>query len=187
MRPSSRACARSTRCCPTTSARSRSSAAPDGFDARRDARARSYAYRVHTRHAGPSPFTLGRELWWPHAVDEDALHACAAPLPGTHDFTAFTPTDTEHVRFERDVESAAWARRDPETLVFSHHRRRLHAQHEPHPRRHHARGRRRPPQRSSPSPPCSTAPTAATRVRPPRRTASTSSASATSEPVEAAG
>ena len=29
--------------------------------------------------------------------------ACAALLPGTHDFTAFTPTETDHVRFERDV------------------------------------------------------------------------------------
>jgi tRNA pseudouridine38-40 synthase len=91
----------------------------DDFDARRDARARSYAYRVHTRRAGPSPFALGRALWWPHAIDEAALHACAALLPGIHDFTAFTPTDTEHVRFERDVESAGWSRPDPETLVFS--------------------------------------------------------------------
>ena len=30
-------------------------------------------------------------------------------LPGTHDFTAFTPAETEHVRFERDVLAAAWS------------------------------------------------------------------------------
>jgi tRNA pseudouridine38-40 synthase len=88
------------------------------FDARRDARSRTYVYKVHTRHAGPSPFTLGRALWWPHRVDLDALHACAAALPGTHDFTAFTPTDTEHVRFERDVIAAGWTRADDELLEF---------------------------------------------------------------------
>ncbi len=93
-------------------------AAAPTFDARRDARARVYAYKVHTRRAGPSPFALGRCLWWPHTVDLVALHACAAALPGTHDFTAFTPTDTEHVRFERDVHSASWTRVDHDLLEF---------------------------------------------------------------------
>lgn len=79
----------------------------DGFDARRDARARSYRYRLLARSA-PSPFELGRSLWWPHRVDREALDACAAALPGTHDFTAFTPTQTDHVRFERDVLAASW-------------------------------------------------------------------------------
>jgi tRNA pseudouridine38-40 synthase len=88
------------------------------FDARRDARSRTYVYKVHTRHAGPSPFSLGRALWWPHRVEADALQACAAALTGTHDFTAFTPTDTEHVRFERDVLAASWARVDDERLEF---------------------------------------------------------------------
>ncbi|MEA2124588.1 MAG: tRNA pseudouridine38-40 synthase [Solirubrobacteraceae bacterium] len=92
--------------------------APPAFDARRDATGRVYAYRVHTRLAGPSPFALGRALWWPHAIDVDALDACAAALAGTHDFTAFTPSATEHVRFERDVAAASWARLDAETLEF---------------------------------------------------------------------
>jgi tRNA pseudouridine38-40 synthase len=79
----------------------------DGFDARRDARARSYRYRLLARSA-PSPFEVGRALWWPHRVDREALDACAAALPGTHDFTAFTPTQTDHVRFDRDVLAASW-------------------------------------------------------------------------------
>jgi tRNA pseudouridine38-40 synthase len=79
----------------------------DGFDARRDAKSRSYLYRVLVRQA-PSPFERGRALWWPHRIDRGALDACAAALAGTHDFTAFTPTQTEHVRFERDVFAAAW-------------------------------------------------------------------------------
>jgi tRNA pseudouridine38-40 synthase len=85
----------------------RAAAVADGFDARRDARSRSYLYRVETRPAA-SPFEQGRALWWPHRVDRDALDACAAALLGTHDFTAFTPTQTDHVRFERDVFAASW-------------------------------------------------------------------------------
>ncbi len=79
----------------------------DGFDARRDARSRSYRYRLLARSA-PSPFEQERALWWPHRVDREALDACAAALPGTHDFTAFTPTQTDHVRFDRDVLAASW-------------------------------------------------------------------------------
>ena len=41
----------------------------------------------------------------------------AAALVGVHDFTAFTPTETEHVRFEREVLAAFWAR-DGEELTF---------------------------------------------------------------------
>jgi len=81
--------------------------APDGFDARRDARSRTYCYRVLSRRER-SAFERGRALWWPHRIDLEALRACAAQLVGTHDFTAFTPTQTEHVRFERDVLDARW-------------------------------------------------------------------------------
>ncbi len=89
----------------------------DGFDARGDAKSRSYLYRVLVRSA-PSPFEQGCALWWPHRVDLEALEACAAALPGTHDFTAFTPTQTDHVRFERDVLAASWDR-DGDILTFS--------------------------------------------------------------------
>ena len=81
----------------------------DGFSARHDARSRSYCYRVLARRA-PSPFEQGRALWWPHPLDLDALQSCAAALLGNHDFTAFTPTQTDHVRFDRDVFAAEWAR-----------------------------------------------------------------------------
>lgn len=79
----------------------------DAFDARRSAKSRSYLYRVLARSA-PSPFEQTRALWWPHRYDLDALQACAAALPGTHDFTAFTPTQTDHVRFDRDIHEARW-------------------------------------------------------------------------------
>ena len=86
--------------------------AADGFDARSHATSRSYGYRVLARPA-PSPFEQGRALWWPHRFEIAALEACAAALPGPHDFTAFTPTQTEHVRFERDVFEASWSWDDP--------------------------------------------------------------------------
>jgi len=91
--------------------------APAGFDARGDATSRSYRYRVLTRSAS-SPFEQGRALWWPHRVDRDALDACAAALVGTHDFTAFTPTQTDHVRFERDVFAASWESQPGDILAF---------------------------------------------------------------------
>jgi tRNA pseudouridine38-40 synthase len=90
--------------------------APDGFSARHDASSRTYVYRVLARPS-PSPFEAGRALWWPHPIDRDALQACAAALVGSHDFTAFTPTDTYHRRFERDVMRAEW-RRDGAVLEF---------------------------------------------------------------------
>jgi tRNA pseudouridine38-40 synthase len=83
--------------------------AADGFDARCDATSRAYCYRVLQR-AGRPALDRGRVLWWPHEVDLSRLGACAAALVGTHDFTAFTPTETEHVRFSRDVLAAAWVR-----------------------------------------------------------------------------
>jgi tRNA pseudouridine38-40 synthase len=89
---------------------------PDGFSARHDARSRSYVYRVLARPA-PSPFERTRALWWPHRIDFPALEACGAALAGRHDFTAFTPTDTYHQRFERDVLAASW-RREGDLLRF---------------------------------------------------------------------
>ena len=84
-----------------------SEAAPDGFDARRDAVSRTYCYRILTRPT-PSVFDAGRALHWPHRMDRAALRECAGMLTGTHDFTAFTPTETDHVRFGRRVLSAEW-------------------------------------------------------------------------------
>jgi tRNA pseudouridine38-40 synthase len=90
---------------------------PAGFSARHDATSRSYRYRLLTRPS-PSPFEQSRALWWPHAVDRAALDECAAALVGTHDFTAFTPTQTDHVRFERDVLAASWTDAPNDILSF---------------------------------------------------------------------
>jgi tRNA pseudouridine38-40 synthase len=81
--------------------------APDGFDARRDALSRTYCYRLLHRRAR-SVWLAGRAWWHGWDLDREALKACADSLAGTHDFTAFTPTETYHTRFERNVESAEW-------------------------------------------------------------------------------
>ena len=81
--------------------------AHEGFDARRDAVSRTYCYRVLARRER-GVFLRDRALWWPHAIALEALEECARTLRGTHDFTAFTPSETDHVRFERDVLRAEW-------------------------------------------------------------------------------
>ncbi len=91
--------------------------AADGFDARGDATSRSYRYRLLTRRPA-SPFERGRALWWPHRLDREGIDACAAALLGRHDFTAFTPSQTDHVHFEREVFAAAWEEQDGDVLAF---------------------------------------------------------------------
>lgn len=89
----------------------------DGFDARRDALSRAYRYRVLSRRER-SAFERGRSLWWPHTLARDRLHECSALVSGSHDFTAFTPTETHHHRFRRNVLSASWTE-DGDVLEFS--------------------------------------------------------------------
>jgi tRNA pseudouridine38-40 synthase len=91
--------------------------APDGFDARRDALSRTYRYRILLRRS-PSPFERGRALHWVRPLDRAALEACATALLGRHDFTAFTPTETEHVYFQRRVLRAEWVDEPGDVLAF---------------------------------------------------------------------
>jgi tRNA pseudouridine38-40 synthase len=81
--------------------------APDGFDARREATSRTYCYRLSTRRVAPV-FEYRRALHWPYRIDRAALTRCAEILMGPHDFTAFTPTETDHVHFRRTVLRAEW-------------------------------------------------------------------------------
>jgi tRNA pseudouridine38-40 synthase len=91
--------------------------AEPGFDARRDATSRAYCYRLLAR-ADRSPYEHDRALHWPRPVDRAGLDDCALALVGTHDFTAFTPTETDHVRFTRDVLAARWTGEVPGLLEF---------------------------------------------------------------------
>jgi tRNA pseudouridine38-40 synthase len=91
--------------------------APAGFHARFSARSRSYRYRILRRRTR-SPFAARRALWWPRPLDLGALQAAAELLPGQHDFTAFTPTETQHNSLHRNVLAAGWAE-DEDELHFT--------------------------------------------------------------------
>ena len=88
---------------------------PPGFHARFSARSRLYEYRV-LRSRAPSPLRAARVWHWPRDVDHEVLAACARTLLGEHDFRAFTPAETQHRVFHRNVLSAAWERRGDELL-----------------------------------------------------------------------
>jgi tRNA pseudouridine38-40 synthase len=85
-------------------------AAPADFHARHSARARSYRYRIWRRRA-PSPFEQKRSWWYPRPLEEARLQEAADLLLGEHDFRAFTPTETQHEVFKRNVLRAQWHRR----------------------------------------------------------------------------
>ncbi len=81
--------------------------APEGFNARRHARTRTYCYRLLARRTR-SVFEHARAYWWSGPLDRELLRECARALPGRHDFTAFTPSETEHTYFVCQVARAEW-------------------------------------------------------------------------------
>jgi tRNA pseudouridine38-40 synthase len=88
---------------------SASEAASD-FHARYSARSRTYRYRIW-RRSERSPFEQRRSWCYQRRVDEERLAAAAELLVGEHDFRAFTPTETQHQAFLRNVLTAEWHRR----------------------------------------------------------------------------
>jgi tRNA pseudouridine38-40 synthase len=84
----------------------RAEPAPAGFDARGDAKSRTYCYRVLARRARSA--LDRRALWWAGELDLAALRECAQALVGRHDFRAFTPAETAHTRFQRRILRAEW-------------------------------------------------------------------------------
>jgi len=88
-----------------------------GFDARHDACSRSYRYRVLCRRE-PSALEATRALWRTRPLDLDTLNGNARSIVGEHDFTAFTPADTQHVRFRRTVSHARWVSLGEQIVVF---------------------------------------------------------------------
>lgn len=90
-------------------------AVADGFDARSDALSRAYEYRLLL---GPrSPLRRERVLRIRGVLDVAAMREAAARTVGQHKFIAFTPTQTEHVFFDRTVLVCDWQQRGDE-LVF---------------------------------------------------------------------
>ena len=89
---------------------------PEDFHARFSARSRSYRYRVLAGRR--APLEAHRALSWSRPIDLDALRAASAILAGEHDFRAFTPTETQHDVFLRNVLDVAWEQ-DGERLDFT--------------------------------------------------------------------
>jgi tRNA pseudouridine38-40 synthase len=79
----------------------------DDFDARQSARSRTYRYRIWRRRT-PSPFEQRRSWWYPRPIEEAKLADAADAILGEHEFRAFTPTETQHVVFRREVKRAVW-------------------------------------------------------------------------------
>jgi tRNA pseudouridine38-40 synthase len=83
----------------------------DDFDARRDARSRTYEYRLVNDEIR-SPLQRHHAGYAPQRLDLELLQEAARLVEGTHDFRAFTPQKSYHVRFERIVTRSRWSRHD---------------------------------------------------------------------------
>ncbi len=94
----------------------RASPAPPDFDARHSAVSRTYVYQVLNRPY-PSPFRGRYVNYFPGKLDPGLLAQAASLILGRHDFTAFTPTVTEHCDFERNVNLSEW-NREGDLLVY---------------------------------------------------------------------
>lgn len=84
---------------------------PESFDARRDARSRSYEYRVVNDEVR-APLQRHRTSYVARPLDLKLLEESANLTLGAHDFRAFTPSKSYHVRFERTVPESRWIRCD---------------------------------------------------------------------------
>ena len=81
----------------------------EGFDARKDAKSRSYEYRI-VNDPIRSPLERRRAIYVARKLNFDLLQEAAKLVRGTHDFRAFTPSRTYHVRFQRVVTGSVWER-----------------------------------------------------------------------------
>jgi tRNA pseudouridine38-40 synthase len=79
------------------------------FDARKDAKSRSYEYRI-VNDPIRSPLRRRRAIYVARKLDFDLLQEAAKLVRGVHDFRAFTPSRTYHVRFGRIVTESLWER-----------------------------------------------------------------------------
>ena len=89
----------------------------EGFDARKDAKSRSYEYRIVNAPVR-SPLRRRRAIYVARKLDFDLLQKTADLVRGTHDFRAFTPAKTYHVRFQRVVTDSVWEQ-SGELLVYT--------------------------------------------------------------------
>lgn len=88
---------------------------PEGFNARFDAKARLYHYRIVTER---SPLAERYAWRMTYQVDPAILHGVAAKLVGKHDVEAFTCSQAETDNFVVDVRHSEW-KIDPGQYTYS--------------------------------------------------------------------
>lgn len=76
--------------------------APQGFNARFDARQKTYHYAIFVGPVVPPPL---RHFVWhvPQALDVDAMNTAAGMLLGEHDFSAFQATGGDVITSRREI------------------------------------------------------------------------------------
>ena len=97
------------------------------FDARRDATARIYLYRIVNRKA---PLALARKRAWqlPRPLDSGSMARAARLLQGTHDFTTFRAAQCQADSPVRTLQSLAVSRSGEEIAIRAWARSFLHHQ-----------------------------------------------------------
>jgi tRNA pseudouridine38-40 synthase len=89
---------------------------PESFDARKNARSRSYEYKVVNAPVR-SALRWRHTMYVARSLDYRVLRKTGELVNGTHDFRAFTPSKTYHVRFERVIEKSLW-RKEGDRLTY---------------------------------------------------------------------
>lgn len=89
--------------------------APPGFNARRDAAARSYVYQISTRRTA----FFKKYVWWVRdPLDVKAMQGCAPLIIGRHDFAAFSERDPKRDASTIVVVNAAEIATDENLILF---------------------------------------------------------------------
>ena len=89
--------------------------APDGFNARYDARARRYEYFIKTQ-----PTAISRKFSWVigYKLDVELMKPSLDEIVGLHDFESFCKSNSEVKHHNCSIIKASWLQPGESTLVF---------------------------------------------------------------------
>jgi tRNA pseudouridine38-40 synthase len=92
------------------------SLAPDGFDARFSPLFRRYEYRVADSASARNPLLRRHTVWYPAALDVEAMNDAARELLGLHDWAAYC-RPREGATTIRELQEFAWRRDETGVLI----------------------------------------------------------------------
>ena len=101
--------------------------APEGFEARFSATARSYEYLILNRRARPA-LEMGRVWHVPVALDAEAMHLAAQLILGRHDFSTFRAAECQAKSPIRTLDRFDVAREAEHIVIRAKARSFLHSQ-----------------------------------------------------------